>query len=224
MRRVIAVIGVLAAVSWASGAFQQVQAFPGLALETEMSCATCHSNPAGGADLTEAGTMFKADGTKPKASAEPAAEYVGSNKCKMCHSKQFKSWAETPHAKALAALSGESDAIQAMAKALDMKLEGSAAEADGCVSCHVVGFKLAGGYPQTEEAKVEGVQNVGCEACHGPGSLHLKAKMKEKKDFINGAVTANMCKNCHTAKTSPKFDFDKYMAKGVHEMKAATSE
>jgi hypothetical protein len=221
MRRGIVVLGVLAMSAWALAAAHEAWAFPKVALETGVSCVTCHTNPAGGAKLTDAGAAFKKDGTKPKMSDATAAEYVGAEKCKMCHSKQYKSWAETPHASAMKVLEeGKAEAIQAMAKALDVKLEGKASASEDCVACHVTGFKLAGGYPQKEEAAMASVSKVGCENCHGPGSLHLKAKMAEKKNFINGAVTENMCTQCHTKATSPKFDFATFKGK-VHEMKAA---
>jgi len=221
MRRAIALIGIVATASWALLSSHNAWAFPEFSGKTGVSCVTCHTNPAGGAALTDAGKAFKSDGTKPKASEAAAAEYIGSGKCKLCHSAQFKSWEETPHAKSMDALKGEkTDAQVAMAKALKVELTAAADKTDECVSCHVTGFKLAGGFPQEDEAVNATLAHVGCENCHGPGSLHLKAKMAEKKNFINGAVTANMCQNCHTAETSPKFDFETFSKTGLHVMKA----
>ena len=42
-------------------------AFPRFARLTKKNCATCHSNVAGGAALTDAGKAFKADTTKAPA-------------------------------------------------------------------------------------------------------------------------------------------------------------
>ena len=194
----------------------QVWAYPEKARQTKAACVTCHANPAGGAVLTDAGKAFKADGKAPAAAAAKAAEYVGVNKCKMCHIKQHKAWAETPHAHAWAGLKNADPAKAAeLAAALKIEMKGSPSATDACVACHVVGFQLAGGYPQADSTKAAAVTNVACEACHGPGSLHVSAPMAEKKKFINRAVTANLCMQCHTAVTSPKFDFA-VMSKKIH--------
>lgn len=197
----------------------QLWAYPEVARQTKASCGTCHANVAGGPALSAAGTAFKADGKAPAAAAK-AAEYVGANKCKMCHIKQHKAWAETPHAKAWVALKNATPEKTAeMAAAFKVEIKGSATATDGCVSCHVTGFQLAGGYPQADTTKV--VTNVTCESCHGPGSLHVSAPMAKKKEFINKAVTANMCKQCHTPAASPDFVFAEYVKRGVHAVAAA---
>jgi hypothetical protein len=197
-------------------------AFPNFARETKTACATCHVVPAGGPDLTDAGKAYKADKKAPEAGAAKAAEYIGNSKCKMCHSAEFKAWAETPHAKALANLKA-ADAKKAAEVAEKMKIEikGSPAATDECVACHVTGFKLAGGYPAADSTKNAAVAAIECEACHGPGSLHVTASMADKKKFINANVTANMCTQCHTATMSPDFKFEE-MAKKVHPVPKKT--
>jgi cytochrome c554/c'-like protein len=200
----------------------QLWAFPEFARQAKSSCVTCHANVAGGAELNAAGTAYKADAKAPAASTAKAAEYVGVNKCKMCHIKQHKAWSETPHAKAMAGLKAVDAAKAAeMATAFKVELKGTAAATDGCVGCHVTGFQLAGGYPQADAAKTDLVANVTCESCHGPGSLHVSAPMAEKKKFINKAVTANMCKQCHVPAASPDFEFAAYAKRGVHTVAAA---
>jgi len=200
----------------------QLWAYPETARKTKTACATCHENVAGGAVLSEAGTAYKAEGKAAAAAAAKVAEYVGVNKCKMCHVKQHKAWAETPHARALAGLkAADAKKTAEMAAAFKVEVKGSAATTDGCVTCHVTGFQLAGGYPQADAAKSEAVANVTCEGCHGPGSLHVSAPMAEKKKFINRAVTANMCQQCHTPAASPDFVFAEYAKRGVHAVAAA---
>lgn len=196
-------------------------AYPQLSREAKVACASCHTNVAGGAELTDVGTAYKAEKKAPTGAAK-SAEYVGSKKCMMCHMKQHKAWSTTPHAKALANLAAADTAtVGAMSRALGIPITGSAAKTDGCVSCHVTGFQLAGGYPAADEAKTALVAGVGCESCHGPGSLHSSAPMAEKKKLINTKVTANMCMQCHTPTTSPKFNFEEFVKK-VHPVPATT--
>lgn len=194
----------------------QLWAFPETARETKTACVACHTNIAGGAELSDAGKAYKADKTKPAAADVKGADYVGNAKCRMCHMKQHKAWSETPHAKALQSLqSGDTATVAALSRALKVEITGSPAKTDGCVKCHVTGFQLAGGYPAADEAKTATVAVVGCESCHGPGSAHVAAKMPDKKKTITRAIGASLCMQCHTPETSPKFNFDEY-AKKIH--------
>lgn len=196
---------------------------PTFSRATKMSCATCHTNVAGGADFTDAGKAFKADSTKVPSASVAGADYTGSNKCRMCHLKQHKAWAETPHAKAFAALTTSDPKLVAeMAARLKVELKGPADKNDACLGCHVTGFQLAGGYPGADSTKTAQLVNVTCENCHGPGSKHATAPTAEKKNFINKAVGEKLCRSCHTPEMSPKFNFEEYKKKGVHVVAAAT--
>jgi len=222
MRRKSLVLGMLATSIGLSLALQ-AWAFPEFARQTKMACVTCHSNPAGGAVLKPAGTAYKADMTKaPAADTAKAAEYIGVNKCKMCHLKQYKAWQETKHSNALANLKKADPKVAAdMSAKLKIELKGTAGQTDGCVGCHVTAFHFAGGYPAADSAKTAAVANVTCEARHGPGSLHASVPMAEKKKFINRAVSANMCMQCHTPTISPGFKYEEYVKRGVHVVAAA---
>ena len=222
MQRKSVVLGVLTTVIGVSLAVH-AWAFPQYARQTKLACVTCHANPAGGADLKAAGKAFKADMTKaPAADTAKAAEYVGINKCKMCHLKQYKEWHETRHASALVNLQkADAKAAADMSAKLKVELKGSPAQTEGCVGCHVTGFHLAGGYPAADSAKTAAVSNMTCEGCHGPGSLHAAAPVAMKKTLINKAVSANMCMQCHTAVTSPAFKFEEYAKRGVHVVAVA---
>lgn len=194
---------------------------PQYARSTKMSCATCHSNVAGGADLTDAGKAYKADNTKVPAASVEGAEFVGNNKCKTCHIKEYKSWQTLDHAKAMETLkSGDKAKIDEMAGKLGVKLSGPANESESCIGCHSVGYQL-GGYPAADSTKNAGLSAVGCEDCHSPGSKHVAAEKTVKKNFIYGKPTEAMCKSCHNATMSPKFDLATYKTKGVHELKTA---
>lgn len=127
--------------------------------------------------------------------AEAHFKYVGDAKCKMCHKQQYESWATTKHAKAWASLKPE---------------EQKKAE---CMECHMTG-KTA-----TDSLLV----NVGCEACHGPGSEYkAMAKMKDPKlAAAAGLLPVNeaTCVRCHNAKspTFKGFEYAKAKETGVHK-------
>jgi hypothetical protein len=209
------VVGLMVAV-----AAQYVWAYPEFALTTERACGTCHVKAGGGPELTDAGTAYKSDGKVPAADDLKSPAYLGDAKCKMCHMSQHKSWVETKHAKTLATLEGaDAELTSAQAKKLGIEVEGAASEADGCLTCHVTGYKLEGGYPQKDAKTTAPVSNVTCESCHGPGGNHMKAPKDEKAATINGNVTEVMCKSCHTPEMSPDFKFAEYVKTGAHTTK-----
>lgn len=166
-----------------------------------------------------------------------AAEYVGSKKCKMCHSKVFKSWEETGHAQAYEMLKpGERSEAKTKAK-LDSAKDYTRDES--CLACHVVGFGKRGGYQLvnwdvTVEKLVKKLGHVGCENCHGPGGeytkLHKEIK-KEKRTYkwseMEEAgmtkITEETCTACHNDKSptfdeSKKLDFEAMKEKGSHKV------
>lgn len=222
MRRVIRLVVLPVVGLWVVFATHQVWGFPAVAVKTGAACVACHTNPAGGAELSTAGKAYaeKPETEFPKDGAK--AEYVSAAKCRTCHLKQYKAWQETKHAHAWEGLEkGSAEAVAAMAKALDMELKGAPIKTDDCVKCHVTGMGLSGGYPAADSTKNAHLSNVTCESCHGPGSLHIAAKAEMRKSTINKSVSAKMCTQCHTSATSPKFDFATYKAKGVHQVAAA---
>ncbi len=134
-------------------------------------------------------------------------EFIGEQKCKMCHTKDgtHASWLETKHAKAWDLLSDKEK------------------EDKECVKCHSTGT-LADG------TLLKGVQ---CEACHGAGNDYKKKSVMEDKAAAIAAgliiPDEKLCKTCHENvpekfRSKEKFDFEKMKAKGVHKMKAAAEE
>jgi hypothetical protein len=85
--------------------------------------------------------------------------YVGSKACQKCHDEAYAIWEVTPH----------SHAYKTLEEARHPSLSQYDAE---CVVCHTVGFGSVSGF--TDEIQTEKLKNVGCESCHGPGSLHAK--------------------------------------------------
>jgi hypothetical protein len=94
------------------------------------------------------------------------AKYVGSEVCGNCHDHAYKTWAkERPglsHAKAY-------DTLVNKAKHPGLR------QFDGeCIVCHTVGFQHNTGYYDKNNTPKQNAKlhHVGCETCHGPGSLH----------------------------------------------------
>lgn len=155
--------------------------------------------------------------------AEPKGDYVGAAKCKMCHSKEYKAWAETKHAHAFEALKNATpEQIKKMNDLLKTSVTSPAAD-DACVKCHVTGFGVkSSGYPNADSTKNAALAMVGCEDCHGPGSAHLKVPMSDKAAKIASIKKPNedTCEGCHTKAISPDFKFAE-RSKLVHPVAAA---
>lgn len=150
-------------------------------------------------------------------------QYVGSKKCKSCHNSkksgyQFKIWAASPHANAYTTLASEES--KAIAKKMGIK---DPQKSEKCLICHVTGAgKDASMFAKTFNME----EGVGCEACHGPGSVYKS--MKIMKDIYAGKVKGAdyglinadeaQCKTCHNKKspTYKVFDFKKHWEKLAH--------
>ncbi len=169
-------------------------------------------------------------------------EYIGVSKCKMCHKKeekgaQFKNWEESSHAGSFETLKSEKSAQIAK----DKGIEGEAWKAPECLKCHTTGFG-AGGYEVKDEKfwnpdpedktgakavkRMEGLQSVGCETCHGPGSKY-KSKKTMQAIFtgeLDGTtigltkINEKTCTVCHN-EDSPvykPFNYEERLAEIAH--------
>lgn len=103
------------------------------------------------------------------------AGYSGIETCGSCHQAALQFWTTTRHAAAYATLADDHKQFN-----LD------------CVGCHVTGYGKPGG---TTVAHVEKLMNVQCEACHGPGSLHVARP--SDKSRIQRWVEPATCRGCH---------------------------
>jgi hypothetical protein len=112
------------------------------------------------------------------------AGYVGVDACTDCHDDARKVWDKTPH-------SGAYPTLQKEFKEYNLD----------CVSCHVTGYDKPGGSTVTHNQKL---QNVQCETCHGPGSLHVKAP--NKKGLIVSSPKTELCIGCHHPPHVEAFD------------------
>ena len=120
------------------------------------------------------------------------ATYVGTDKCIACHKTAAAVWATSTHAHAFASL-------------MDRK-----ADADPkCISCHTVGFGDTSGYRR--EFGADKLIDVGCESCHGPGSLHVREKQGDTSiNFTFRPLDAGDCQQCHHGEFSRPFDWDTF--------------
>ncbi|MBA3818158.1 MAG: hypothetical protein H0X17_04655 [Deltaproteobacteria bacterium] len=120
------------------------------------------------------------------------AAYVGGDQCEDCHSEAVEFWKRTRHA-------GAWKTLVDRGQQLDFD----------CVGCHVTGWTMPGG---SNLANTEGLQDVQCETCHGPGSIHV-AKGGEEKPLaiVRGPSTELCATQCHTKEHSDTFQLEAYL-------------
>ena len=108
------------------------------------------------------------------AQAKKVNRYIGAQKCKNCHAaaesgNQYDALMKMKHATAFAALATE----EAKKSGKDKGVTDPQKD-DKCIKCHVTAF----GVPEEQIAKgFDKTLGVQCESCHGPGELHMKARM-----------------------------------------------
>jgi hypothetical protein len=136
--------------------------------------------------------LSRGDPAKCAPKDEAAPRFVGTAKCVECHEEAYAFWKETKHAKAWATLEDDG-------KHYDLT----------CVGCHVVGYEQPGGFCRLQD--VAGFEDVGCENCHGPGSVHIE---DQSTDSIRLATTPATCKTaCHVPEHSDGFQYETYLKK-----------
>jgi Cytochrome c554 and c-prime len=145
--------------------------------------------------------------------------YVGSEKCKKCHEKSYDVWEHSKHA----------EAYQTLMKATRPSLRQYDAE---CIVCHTIGFTQKGGFVDADATPK--LVNVGCESCHGPGSLHIRDKKDKKVQALMNPYKAPpgeteeqkttrlrrlnwFCQKCHDQENDVNWDFDKRWPDVVHK-------
>ena len=134
-------------------------------------------------------------GGEGQAAKQAVDHFVGSEVCQRCHMPEYSQWLTTGHAKAWQTL-------------VDQKKEST----PECVTCHVVGYKQAGGFQTADDAPKFG--NVQCENCHGMGTQHEAMPASPVK------VTEATCRTCHNSTSSPVFDFAVYEPHILHHVPA----
>jgi len=135
---------------------------------------------------------------EPPASAESGrAYYVGEKNCVSCHKSAARQCKATVHAQAWKTL-------------VDVGKEAH----DECVSCHVTGYGEVGG---SSLGYTKGFENIQCEVCHGPGSIHVEKKGKESPFAGILKTPESVCVRCHNEKHSDTFQYKAYLRDVIGE-------
>lgn len=124
-----------------------------------------------------------------------APTYVGVETCFQCHRAAVQFWQQ-----AAVELPGKDEQGNAIVRKLshatawDTLVHEGKDQDRSCVGCHSVGFGEPGGYCKTSE--VDFRQNVQCESCHGPASLHVENAGDPSK-LVRAKVGEDVCRKCH---------------------------
>lgn len=130
---------------------------------------------------------------------QPVADqpvFVGSERCQECHEEAYAFWKKTKHAVAWATLEDAN-------KHFDLT----------CIGCHTVGYRQPGGFCRISD--VAQLKDVGCEMCHGPGSVHAQ---DQDASSIKLTTTEATCAGyCHVPEHSDTFDYSTYLERVTGE-------
>jgi hypothetical protein len=132
------------------------------------------------------------------------AAYVGSQRCLNCHKAAGALWQQTGHARAFATL-----------------IERGADGDPKCIGCHTTGFGSFSGYRRSfGQSKLV---DVGCESCHGPGSLHVRQREGDPSvNFLYRPLGAGDCQKCHYGEFSRPFHWEEFWPPIKHGKEPST--
>ena len=147
-------------------------------------------------------------------------EYVGSAACIKCHSNpekgnQYISWIQSRHGFAYWRLATDWSKLLARARPYYQDMTEPIKE-DRCLLCHVTAAQDPKAIFRKSYRLEEG---VGCETCHGPGSLYLGLDvMTDRKKFLAaGGIIPDekTCIKCH--RRPENFNFMEWVKKINHK-------
>jgi hypothetical protein len=166
--------------------------------------------------------------------------FVGSKVCGECHTKAYKKWLSTGHAKA-------TQSIKTGRKGEEAKFISRINDPE-CVACHVTGWETGRenqegpkdyyGFKSgfvSEQATLH-LTGQGCENCHGPGGRHTELErqfakdakqsdaLTQFRDFLHlqvDGIGAKLCVKCHDGDNDPHFKtdgdvFEEFWSKIIH--------
>lgn len=127
------------------------------------------------------------------------ASFVGSKECSYCHPDEYERFTE--HAN-----KAKSDhSVRLMAPKLTSE------ELRECFGCHTTGYGQPGGFRSFEETPE--MAHVGCESCHGPGSVHARTG---HRDDIIGKMSLDVCRPCHEDDRVRVINYKPLLYSGAH--------
>ena len=158
------------------------------------------------------------DREEPAIEHSSGAEFVGAEKCGVCHRKAFGAWSQSKHSHAFESLTkGRPDDENYIVRTFDAE----------CLCCHTTGWdpqqalRYSSGF--VDEETTPHLAGQQCENCHGPGSLHVeleeafRAGGSETDELLStrralqlkkDEARTSLCIKCHDLDNSPTFDTD----------------
>jgi cytochrome c5 len=131
--------------------------------------------------------------------ADAAATYVGSAACQQCHDQEYDNFAK---------YSKKAHSRQNVEK---MSAKLTREELEGCYACHTTGYGKKGGF--VDYGTTPQLGDVGCETCHGPGSVHAESG---DTSAITRKPSVDSCLVCHNAERIQNFNFRPLRYSGAH--------
>lgn len=158
------------------------------------------------------------------------AVYVGAEACRPCHETAYQSWLASPHARSWVFLATPAASqvarrhTPAMAVPQEMGLAMAIPRMAACLECHATAADVEPGFRDPAFRLEEGVQ---CEACHGPGSQHLRPGLVVAGAALRASrmrrPVEEDCRVCHKGQRPshdwmerPPYDHERALARTVH--------
>jgi predicted CXXCH cytochrome family protein len=127
---------------------------------------------------------------------EAAGYYLGAEACKQCHSTAHRDASGTRHFNTFV-----DDPQNPYDFVSVWKGEG---EPEYCLQCHTTGWDPNRADHGADEAEYrKGLLGIQCEACHGPGSEHVKGGGDPAR--ITVSYAAETCGSCHVGDHNPTY-------------------
>lgn len=131
-------------------------------------------------------------------------KFVGAEKCRLCHSVEYRKWQKTKHASAY----GDMEIHYEEEKTENQK---DKIEKTACESCHTTGYGYKYGF--SDKQSTNSLIGVQCEVCHGPGGDHCKNPKQVCMTFGDNPIPESLCKSCHKGEISKGFEFNNHLDK-----------
>jgi mono/diheme cytochrome c family protein len=131
--------------------------------------------------------------------ADDGPRFVGTKTCAQCHEAQYGNFTK---------YSKKAHAWNSIAV---MKPKLKDVELKQCYECHTTGYGKPGGFVSKQDTP--DLADVGCETCHGPGSLHAESG---DPTLVTRTPTIELCQKCHNSQRVADFKFKPLVSSGAH--------